>query len=158
VTPVTPDSGEPDSTIVTTMDELIHAIREVDQRHLIFCAGSLQGTAMYGTPVSHGWKNVGYTEHFYPGLFGGVPAVETHARFIGINLRAKMALIQQWKAPYLAGEFNVVFERSLTNQEGLQLAAPTQVAVDLMTGPGRSPSEAEELLDWMRRNEQSWRD
>ena len=54
-------------------------------------------------------------------------------------------------------EFDVVLERPLTNQDGLVVAAPTQVIVDLMTGPGRSPSEAEELLDWMKRNEQSWR-
>lgn len=54
-------------------------------------------------------------------------------------------------------EFDVVFERSLTTQTGLQIAAPSQVVVDLMTGPGRSPSEAEELLDWMTRNEASWR-
>lgn len=54
-------------------------------------------------------------------------------------------------------EFDVVFERSLTTQTGLQIAAPSQVVVDLMTGPGRSPSEAEELLDWMIRNEASWR-
>jgi hypothetical protein len=52
---------------------------------------------------------------------------------------------------------DVVFERSLTNQEGVVVAAPTQVVVDLMTGPGRNPSEAEELLEWMKRNEQSWR-
>lgn len=54
-------------------------------------------------------------------------------------------------------EFGVVFERSLTTQTGLEIAAPSQVVVDLMTGPGRSPSEAEELLDWMTRNEDSWR-
>ena len=62
--------------LVTTMDELIYAIREVDQEHLILCAGSLRGIAMFGAPASHAWKNVGYTEHFYPGLFGGVPALE----------------------------------------------------------------------------------
>ena len=101
-----------DSMLVTTMDELIHAIREVDQKHLILCAGSLRGITMFGTPASHGWKNVGYTEHFYPGLFGGVPAVETHARFISLDLRAKMALLQQWKTPFLAGEFNVVFDKA----------------------------------------------
>lgn len=105
--------GEPpDSTIVTTMDELIHAIREVDQRHLIFCAGSLRGIAMYGVPASHGWKNVGYTEHFYPGLFGGVPSLETHARFISLDLRGKAELLKRWKAPFLAGEFNVVFDKA----------------------------------------------
>jgi hypothetical protein len=54
-------------------------------------------------------------------------------------------------------QYDVVFERCSTNEEGVIIAAPTQVAVDLMTGPGRSPNEAEELLDWMRRNEQSWR-
>jgi len=53
--------------------------------------------------------------------------------------------------------FDVVFERSITNKEGVVLAAPTQVVVDLMTGPGRSPNEAEELLEWMKRNERSWR-
>jgi hypothetical protein len=52
---------------------------------------------------------------------------------------------------------DVVFERSLTNREGVILAAPTQVVVDLMTGPGRNPSEAEELLEWMQRSEPSWR-
>jgi glucan 1,3-beta-glucosidase len=101
-----------DSMLVTTMDELIHAIREVDQGHLILCAGSIRGISVLGTPASHEWKNVGYTEHFYPGLFGGVPAVETHARFISLDLRAKIALLQQWKTPFLAGEFNVVFDKA----------------------------------------------
>lgn len=106
-------SEPPDSTLVSTMDELIHAIREVDTKHLIFCAGNLRGTTMYGPPESRGWKNVGYTEHFYPGLFGGGdPTLETHARFIGRDLRAKAQLYQQWKAPFLAGEFNVVFEKA----------------------------------------------
>lgn len=54
-------------------------------------------------------------------------------------------------------EFEVVYERSLTNANGVVVAAPTQVVVDLMTGPGRNPNEAEELLEWMKRNEQSWR-
>ena len=52
---------------------------------------------------------------------------------------------------------DVVFQRTLTNREGGIVAAPTQVVVDLMTGPGRNPSEAEELLQWMKENERSWR-
>lgn len=55
-------------------------------------------------------------------------------------------------------EYDVVFERSLLNADGVVVAKPSQVVVDLMTGPGRNPSEAEELLGWMKRNEQSWRD
>lgn len=54
-------------------------------------------------------------------------------------------------------KFDVVFERTITNKEGVVIAAPAQVAVDLMTGPGRNPSEAEELISWMQRNEGSWR-
>jgi hypothetical protein len=50
----------------------------------------------------------------------------------------------------------VVFERTL-RRDGLITAAPTQVAVDLLTGPGREPSEGEELLDWMKENEDVWR-
>lgn len=54
-------------------------------------------------------------------------------------------------------ESDVVYARSLVTTSGLVVAAPSQVAVDLMTGPGRNPAEAEELLDWMERNERDWR-
>lgn len=50
----------------------------------------------------------------------------------------------------------VVFERTM-ERDDLVTAAPTQVAVDLLTGPGREPSEGEELLDWMKKNEDAWR-
>jgi hypothetical protein len=44
--------------------------------------------------------------------------------------------------------YSVVLARRIETPDGLMLAAPTQVAADLMTGPGRSPSEAEALIDW----------
>jgi hypothetical protein len=50
----------------------------------------------------------------------------------------------------------VVFERS-ESKAALQVAAPSQVALDLLAGPGRGPSEAEMLLDWMERNTDAWR-
>ena len=40
---------------------------------------------------------------------------------------------------------NVVFERTWTDG-GLTLVAPSQAAVDLLTSPGRAPSEAEAIL------------
>lgn len=52
------------------------------------------------------------------------------------------------------GEY--VFDRSI-NDEGVYYVAPSQVVVDLLTGSGRNPSEAEELLEWMRKNEDAWR-
>jgi len=54
------------------------------------------------------------------------------------------------------GDYDVVFERA-REIEGLRMAAPSQVAVDLLTGPGRNPSEASALLDCMERNESRWR-
>ena len=49
-----------------------------------------------------------------------------------------------------------VYERTW-ERDGLIYAAASQVAADLLTGPGRGPSEAEPLLDWMRQNEDAWR-
>lgn len=50
----------------------------------------------------------------------------------------------------------VVFERA-TTREGLRCVAPSQLAVDLLTGPGREPSQGEEILEWMQENEDVWR-
>lgn len=50
----------------------------------------------------------------------------------------------------------VVFERT-EQDEGLTYARVTQVAADLMTGPGRGPAEAEALTDWMGLREEMWR-
>jgi hypothetical protein len=44
-----------------------------------------------------------------------------------------------------------------TQHEGVRYAAPSQVAADLLTSPGRGPAEAEELIAWMLENEGAWR-
>lgn len=49
-----------------------------------------------------------------------------------------------------------VFERDV-ERDGLRLAAPSQVAVDLLAGPGRNPEEGKALIDWMTANEPEWR-
>jgi hypothetical protein len=54
------------------------------------------------------------------------------------------------------GKYDVVFERP-EEVGGVRYAAFSQVAVDLLTGPGRNPSEAIALLDWMSANEPAWR-
>jgi hypothetical protein len=53
--------------------------------------------------------------------------------------------------------YDVVLERATTAPTGFKVAAPSQVAADLMTGSGRNPQEAEALLDWMEKNEPLWR-
>lgn len=54
------------------------------------------------------------------------------------------------------GKYDVVFDR-LVQDDGLLYVAPSQAAVDLLTGPGRAPAEGQELLDWMERHERTWR-
>ena len=55
-----------------------------------------------------------------------------------------------------SGDYDVVFERAQMI-DGVRVAAVSQVAVDLLTGPGRNPSEATALLDWMAANGPAWR-
>ena len=50
----------------------------------------------------------------------------------------------------------VVFERT-ESADGITYARVTQVLLDLTTGPGRGPAEAEALLEWMRENEDTWK-
>jgi hypothetical protein len=52
--------------------------------------------------------------------------------------------------------YDVVYER-LVESRGLNFAAPSQTAVDLLTAPGRGPSEGLALFDWMESNENAWR-
>ena len=51
---------------------------------------------------------------------------------------------------------SVVFDRAV-DRDGLRCVAPSQLVADLLTGPGREPSQGEHVLDWMERNERVWR-
>jgi hypothetical protein len=58
---------------------------------------------------------------------------------------------------WLAGpRDDLPFERTW-ERDGVRYAAPSQVACDLFDMPGRSPSEAEELLRYMTANTDAWR-
>jgi len=50
----------------------------------------------------------------------------------------------------------VVYERT-ESADGVVYAAASQVAVDLLTSPGRGPEEGEGLLAWMKEHESDWR-
>ena len=49
-----------------------------------------------------------------------------------------------------------VFEGAV-QRDSLWYAPPCQVAMDLLTSPGRGPQEGEALIDWMKANEERWR-
>lgn len=50
----------------------------------------------------------------------------------------------------------IVYERT-SQQKGVTVAALSQVAVDLLTSPGRGPNEGDALIEWMGANEDVWR-
>jgi hypothetical protein len=50
----------------------------------------------------------------------------------------------------------VVFERT-REVTGTRAVAVTQCFVDLLTGTGREPTQAEALWGWMTENEREWR-
>jgi hypothetical protein len=50
----------------------------------------------------------------------------------------------------------VVFARAW-KEGGVPYAAVSQVVADLLTSPGRAPSEGEELIAWMKKNPDEWR-
>lgn len=54
-------------------------------------------------------------------------------------------------------KYDVVFSATSIDNQGNVIVAPAQAAVDLLTGPGRNPSEGEELISWMELNEPVWR-
>lgn len=98
--------------LVSLVEELYRAVREVDREHIIIVPGALQGIEFYGDPDEHGWENVAFTEHFYPGLYGGgEPSLETHARFIGRVIRPRAEYLRTLDTSFLVGEFNTVFAR-----------------------------------------------
>jgi len=54
-------------------------------------------------------------------------------------------------------EYPVVFDNTSQAEAGYTIAAIEQVAVDLLSGPGRNPAEGEELIEWMQAHESAWR-
>lgn len=51
---------------------------------------------------------------------------------------------------------DVVFERTIV-RDGIVVVSPPQLAADLLTGPGRSPAEGDQVLTWLEANTEVWR-
>lgn len=56
----------------------------------------------------------------------------------------------------LQPEDGSLFDRA-EDRDGLRVARLPVVVADLLSGPGRSPAEAEALMDWMAAHEEVWR-
>lgn len=57
----------------------------------------------------------------------------------------------------IARPFDAVAVERVALADGVAYAHVTQVLLDLMTGPGRGPAEAEALMEWMKDNEDRWK-
>ncbi|MEM1164657.1 MAG: cellulase family glycosylhydrolase [Planctomycetota bacterium] len=100
-----------DDALVALMDRLVKAVREIDSVTPIIVPGSLSGIEIYGPATAHGWESVGFTEHYYPGIFGGEPrSLMQHARFERSTVEQRTAMLQEWDAWLFVGEFNPIFE------------------------------------------------
>lgn len=92
-------------------DELYAAIRTEDERHIILAPGVRAGVEFYGDPREKGWKQVGFTEHFYPGLFGEKANMQSHVDFIQRKLPWRAHYFKTMNMPLLVGEFQTVFSK-----------------------------------------------
>lgn len=71
-----------------------------------------------------------------------------HLRLLPVEDGANVAFIRaQNTAPF----FNAVVSPRLV------FAAPSQTAIDCLSGNGRMPAEGEAVLEWMRQNQDAWR-
>lgn len=66
----------------------------------------------------------------------------------GRALLARFMVRGHWRLPNPGWE---------AQRDGVWYAAPSQIAADLLTSPGRGPAEGEELIEWMFAHEGAWR-
>ncbi|MGP1273139.1 MAG: cellulase family glycosylhydrolase [Phycisphaerales bacterium] len=97
--------------LIALMDDIIAEVRREDPRTAVFLPGQFSGIEFYGDPAARGWTRAGFTEHFYPGIFGGEErSLRRHARFIASDVHVRRAQMLATGAPFLVGEFNTIFE------------------------------------------------
>ena len=82
------------------------AIRKIDDETLILLPGTIHGISFYDPRK---FKNVGLTEHFYPGVYeDAVSSLGSHARFFASVLQARRRFAT---VPFFIGEMNPIFEQ-----------------------------------------------
>ena len=95
--------------LATLMPAIYKAIRSTGDGHVIFFSGALNGgVSFYGNPTQQGMTGVGFTEHYYPGLYGSPTNLATQARTLNGDFPAKAAQMKALGIPYFVGEFNIV--------------------------------------------------
>lgn len=103
-----PYGGKKDE-IASLFAKTYTAIRSVDQEKEIFAHGQTDNFYFYGDPKEHGWHNVGFQMHFYPGLFGDTPGLKAAQRHLARE-KAMQEHVLALNVPFIVGETNVVLQ------------------------------------------------
>jgi len=80
-----------------------------------------------------------------------VDEVAAAASFLGLRSAEAGANV------FLVRPFDPVVYERCSESDGVNFAAPSQTAADLLTSPGRGPADGEDLLVWMKENRDAWR-
>jgi hypothetical protein len=95
------------------MPRICSAVRSADEDRLVIFPNSRDhGIQFYGDLKSTGLKNFGFTDHYYAGLFGSPPTVESHAKMFAHRIPDEAKYLATQNAPMLIGEFNVVHTKA----------------------------------------------
>jgi hypothetical protein len=95
------------------MPKLYRAVRSADENRLIIFPNTRDhGISFYGDLKSLGMTNIGFTDHYYAGLFGSPPTLESHAKVFQHRIPESAEYLRSQQAPMLIGEFNVVLDKA----------------------------------------------
>lgn len=95
------------------LPRVCQAIRSTGDRHIvIFPNGLGTGIDFYDDPKSLGMEQVGFTDHYYPGLFGSPSTLRSHAGMFHRAMPDAQAFLDRVGSPMLIGEFNVVLDKT----------------------------------------------
>jgi glucan 1,3-beta-glucosidase len=86
-------------------------VRPLAPEKILVLPGMGSGVRFYGDPAEHGWKNIMFDMHWYPGLFGwGKPTPMVHRNFIADLEKNHRPYASNLGVPMLHGECNVVYK------------------------------------------------
>lgn len=97
----------------TLIPSCYRAIRSTGDNTVVIFPNALgAGITFYGDLRSRGFKQIAFTDHYYPGLFGSPSTLQSHAGVFARTMPEAQQYLEQNNAAMLIGEFNVVLEKA----------------------------------------------
>lgn len=97
----------------TLIPRCYRAIRSTGDSTVVIFPNALgAGITFYGDLKSQGFKQIAFTDHYYPGLFGSPSTLQSHAGVFVRTMPEAQEYLKLNNAAMLIGEFNVVLEKA----------------------------------------------